>query len=780
MNISRFVGATSREVMRQVRLALGPDALIISNRRVNGGVEVMATDGTALPETAGAAGQPAAQPAGHPSPAVAPSDAPAPDRPAQDDLLGAITDLRGMLETRMDGLAWGEQLRRLPLAATLYRQLLSAGFSSALVKAMLQRMPEGLAHAQALAWARNELVTHLPMMRQEHDLWAQGGVFALVGPTGVGKTTTLAKLAARCVKREGAGRVLMITTDSYRIGAHEQLQIYGRLMGVPVIAVQDGQGLRQALLEAGGRHIVLVDNVGISQRDRQVGVQAAMLCGAGRPVRKLLVLNAASHGDTLDEVAHAYRSEHDELAGCIVTKLDEATQLGAALDTAIRHRLPVHYVSHGQKVPEHLALPSASELVDQALACIDTRRALYAPNEADLAALWSGTRPGSGGSLQEAGHQVRTRQLMLAALGVPAAGRPGLTPAGLDAALAWMASDVACARARESWRLQGQEHAAPQHWLQAQAGVIEQGYASHCRRQLLLMHGSTRLALREGKAVLAGTLAWGDTGTALVGTLQHLALAQASLANWPLAGQDTAQQRVGWFCERMPQVPMVHCFESDALLGAGLAGDARTAWLARCTPARRLVHEAAPTAAQAIAGPLVHAPLQAAPGPGAQACQAATLWAAETGVALGVRRLPQRLFRLVSVREVDDLSGRTLAQYYGLTNLEPDEADTACLAQWLALSESARACQRLTAQAWTALGAAQRPASQWLACSAAATQLALAAWQVRSAPQAEPVRQVLAHMLGGAQALASDRKLLAGLLRLYALMEMNPPVRQAA
>ena len=212
-------------------------------------------------------------------------------------------------------------------------------------------MPEGLDADAALAWARNELVTHLPVLGSE-DTFLSGGVYALVGPTGVGKTTTLAKLAARCVAREGRDQVAMLTTDNFRIGALEQLQIYGRLMGVPTHSVRDAGELRRLLAELGSRKIVLIDTTGISQRDRHVAEQAAMLCDAGKTVRRLLVLNAASQGDTLDEVAHAYRNGvGEDVAGCIITKLDEASRLGAALDTAIRHRLPIHYMSVGQKVP---------------------------------------------------------------------------------------------------------------------------------------------------------------------------------------------------------------------------------------------------------------------------------------------------------------------------------------------------------------------------------------------------------------------------------------------
>ena len=215
-------------------------------------------------------------------------------------------------------------------------------------------------------------------MLGSEDTFLSGGVHALVGPTGVGKTTTLAKLAARCVAREGCDQVAMLTTDNFRIGALEQLQIYGRLMGVPTHSVRDAGELRRLLAELGSRKIVLIDTTGISQRDRHVAEQAAMLCDAGKTVRRLLVLNAASQGDTLDEVAHAYRNGvGEDVAGCIITKLDEASRLGAALDTAIRHRLPIHW--HVGR-PEGARAPGAGApdaLIDRAFAMVGALARLH-------------------------------------------------------------------------------------------------------------------------------------------------------------------------------------------------------------------------------------------------------------------------------------------------------------------------------------------------------------------------------------------------------------------
>jgi len=196
----------------------------------------------------------------------------------------------------------------------------------------------------------------------ESDIVDRGGVYALVGPTGVGKTTTTAKLAARCVLRHGASKVALVTTDGYRIGAHEQLRIYGRILGVSVHLVKDADELKQTLLDLQHKHMVLVDTMGMSQRDRMVGEQVAMF--GDSHVKRLLLLSATSRGDTLDDVVRAYNGP--DLAGCILSKVDEATGLASALDVIIRHGLRLHYVSNGQRVPEDLHLPNRAYLLHRA------------------------------------------------------------------------------------------------------------------------------------------------------------------------------------------------------------------------------------------------------------------------------------------------------------------------------------------------------------------------------------------------------------------------------
>jgi flagellar biosynthesis protein FlhF len=307
-----------------------------------------------------------------------------------DTVMHELSSMRGMMEEHFAGLLWGDRQRRSPNHAALTKRLFAAGFSAQLVRMLIDNMPE-IEHAEAsMQWVQQVLENNLPVMDSEESMMNRGGVFALMGPTGVGKTTTTAKLAARCVMRFGASKVALLTTDSYRIGAHEQLRIFGKILGVSVHAVKDAADLQLALSELRNKHIVLIDTIGMSQRDRTVSDHISMLCGAGHPVQRLLLLNATSHGDTLNEVVQAYQSTPDQppLAGCILTKLDEATNLGGVIDTVIRYKLPVHYVSTGQKVPENLYVATKRFLIKSAF-CIPRDGSPFVPQDDDVPPLLS-------------------------------------------------------------------------------------------------------------------------------------------------------------------------------------------------------------------------------------------------------------------------------------------------------------------------------------------------------------------------------------------------------
>ena len=278
------------------------------------------------------------------------------------EVMEEIRSLRRIVEQHLAGFAWGETARSEPVKTEILRQMLDAGFSPQFARDLLTDLPQEMNNIEAMAWVKGAADRSLMTIGNENDIVDRGGVYALVGPTGVGKTTTTAKLAARCVLRHGPSKVALVTTDGYRIGAHEQLRIYGRILGVSVHLVKDATELRQTLIELQNKHMVLIDTMGMSQKDKLVPELTDML--AGCDVQRLLLLNSTARGDTLDDVVRAYAG--DTLAGCILTKIDEAASLATALDVIMRHSLKLLYVSNGQRVPEDLHLPNRSYLLHRA------------------------------------------------------------------------------------------------------------------------------------------------------------------------------------------------------------------------------------------------------------------------------------------------------------------------------------------------------------------------------------------------------------------------------
>jgi flagellar biosynthesis protein FlhF len=279
------------------------------------------------------------------------------------DLIHEVRVLRSLVEGQLAGFAFNDLKRRDAAKADALRRLVAAGFGAPLARELVAELPDGLDAARALRLIKNTLQRRLPLAAGTGTLVEQGGMFALVGPTGVGKTTTVAKLAAECALKRGAGSLALVTTDTYRIGAVDQLRIYGKILGVPVFAIRDEADLRATLSELRMRHLVLIDTVGMSQRDRRLADQIALLAGGGARVRRILLLSAVAQASVLEDVARAYRGA--ELAGCILTKVDEALALGSALDVLVRHRLTLHYVTNGQRVPEDLHRPNPLYLVER-------------------------------------------------------------------------------------------------------------------------------------------------------------------------------------------------------------------------------------------------------------------------------------------------------------------------------------------------------------------------------------------------------------------------------
>jgi len=259
---------------------------------------------------------------------------------------------------------------------------------------------------RALKWVKSAIGHNLRIAGPQEDIVERGGVYALVGPTGVGKTTTVAKLAARAVLRHGAAKVALVTTDTYRIGAQDQLRIYGRILGTPVFAVRDENDLELTLADLSSRHLVLIDTVGMSQRDKRVAEQIALLCGENhgedRSVKRLLLLGAPSQGVTLEEVARAYSGPG--LIGCILTKIDEALTYGPVLDVAIRHELPLHYVTNGQRVPEDLHQANPTYLADRAFR-VNQAESPFKQEEGDYPILMAAAQENALAAAESAGAQ---------------------------------------------------------------------------------------------------------------------------------------------------------------------------------------------------------------------------------------------------------------------------------------------------------------------------------------------------------------------------------------
>jgi flagellar biosynthesis protein FlhF len=285
------------------------------------------------------------------------------------EVLTEVRNMRSTMESKLTSLSWNNIREQNPLKATVLSMLLNAGFSASLSRQLAEKLPneingKKMDGERARTWVKNILALNFKTMQDEEELFDQGGIFALIGPTGVGKTTTTAKLAARYVMRHGTQNLGIITTDAYRIGGHEQLRIYGKILGVMVHAVKDEADLKIALNELKNKHTILIDTVGVSQHDRMVAEQIALLSSSQRHIKKLLCLNATSTGETLADVIRAYRGKG--LDGCIMTKVDEAATIGNAIDVMIRAKLMLYYVTNGQRVPEDIELADKNALIAQA------------------------------------------------------------------------------------------------------------------------------------------------------------------------------------------------------------------------------------------------------------------------------------------------------------------------------------------------------------------------------------------------------------------------------
>ncbi|CAD5108350.1 flagellar biosynthesis protein FlhF [Zestomonas carbonaria] len=432
MQVKRFFAADMRQAMKLVRDELGADASIIGTRRVAGGVELTAAldyQAPAAPvqanpaleaelrktqaKIASAQAELAYREAGEtlkdrqlfanesliapelpatqvklerPAP-VAAQPAPVVDPLALEAMRSELLGLRELIEVQLGSMAWGQMQSRRPQQANLWRRLQRMGLPAELSSNLLERVASIAEPRQA--WRM--LLAHLAQAIQtpKEEPLEQGGVIALVGPAGMGKTTTLAKLAARYVLKYGAQNVALVSMDSFRIGAQEQLKTLGRILDVPVVQVDPGQSLTQALAPLARKRMVLIDTAGLPANDPALRLQLETLASRGVQAKNYLVLAATSQSQVLKAAYHSYK--RCGLAGCIITKVDEAASLGEVLGLAIGQCMPVAYLADGPRIPDDLQVPRGHQLVSRAVSL----QAPDEPSEEAMADMFAGLYQGA-------------------------------------------------------------------------------------------------------------------------------------------------------------------------------------------------------------------------------------------------------------------------------------------------------------------------------------------------------------------------------------------------
>lgn len=355
MKIKRFNAASMREALRQVRTEQGPDAVILGNRRVPGGVEVVAAVDYDEALIRQALRQPPTTTIRKPTKV----GNPAPD-PALTRIERHLSDLQKQLNSQMG--VWSErELRNDPQRAEMLNTMEDLDLDPALARQLAAEIPPAKNPARARCLPLGWLSRRLPTL--EPATLAKMRTLALIGPTGVGKTTTLAKLAQRAVRAHGPRHVALLSLDTYRIGAQEQLSTYARLLGIPLTIVQPDQDLRRTLATLDDCSLILIDTAGLSPNTPRSREQHHQLRAAG--VNCLLTLPANARGEDL--IAYAQGAAAAAPLGSILTKLDETRRLGTALSAILRARLPLAWITDGQRVPQDLHPARASDLVLRAV-----------------------------------------------------------------------------------------------------------------------------------------------------------------------------------------------------------------------------------------------------------------------------------------------------------------------------------------------------------------------------------------------------------------------------
>ncbi|MFC3907981.1 flagellar biosynthesis protein FlhF [Legionella dresdenensis] len=362
MKLKRFVAADSRTAMQQIKAEFGPDAVILSSSKVDGGVEVVAAidyDETVLaPKAAIASAEPA--PASIAEAVVANTSVLPPNQVISplDDMRQEIQTLRQMMEAQFRGqIAHSD-----PLHNVLIQKLLYLGVSQSTASSLVRPINPGMNQQQGWKQVIDSFASSLPIYDSRRI--EEGGIFAFVGPTGVGKTTTIAKIAARFALRFGAEHLGLVTMDTYRIAAQEQLMLYGKILGVKVCVAQDEVSLVRVIRQLNDKKLILIDTAGMNPSDERVAMQMRLLSNQLHSVSISLVLQATSHYEVVMNAIKSYQA-NSPVHQCIITKVDESMAIGGILSALCETGIAVSYLTHGQRVPEDIKMASRYQLIEQ-------------------------------------------------------------------------------------------------------------------------------------------------------------------------------------------------------------------------------------------------------------------------------------------------------------------------------------------------------------------------------------------------------------------------------
>jgi len=406
MKIRKFYAKETREAMKLVRETLGPDAVILSNKPKGEGVELLAAPDMGDDPMLDLVSDSKPKLQDIPKKKVNVNDASSlllnytqdnkivvNDSLAREKVIApnlAVSDkfeektidvetsgekailslkeemeaLKGLLKEQLSGLVWGNIKYKNPVQASILRQLTQSGFSSEIVRRLVQTLDENISPEDAISHIKELLAKSIQITPNLHI--DSPGIYCLIGTSGVGKTSCVTKLAAKCAIEHGVDSVVMVTTDSTRIGSQDQLKIYGKILNIDVVALDDISYLPDALEELKFRKFIFIDTQALNLNDSKISTFSSIIESCQLPISLLLVFAANSQSTYIKSTFKTYARLG--ISSAIITKLDESFSLGESLSSLIEYKIPLSYISSGTQIPDDIKQMSNTSIVHRAIA----------------------------------------------------------------------------------------------------------------------------------------------------------------------------------------------------------------------------------------------------------------------------------------------------------------------------------------------------------------------------------------------------------------------------